>query len=183
MKGVRVKMRAAASVLVAAGLISGLAACDAVTPQWTTHSYAPSDGVNGEAGPVHVRNAFLVSDGGVRASLVVALINTASTPAPVQVQYTSQGTPKTESVTVPAGALVSVGPGQQAALTLTGVSAKPGGLLPVFISSGGKGTQLNVPVLNNTLPGYATLTPPAPSPTTTTGTGATQSASPSPLPQ
>src|SRR3954464_15369082 len=50
-EGVRVKMRAAASVLVAAGLISGLAACDAVTPQWTTHSYAASDGVNGQAGP------------------------------------------------------------------------------------------------------------------------------------
>jgi hypothetical protein len=176
-------MRAAASMLVAAGLISGLAACDAVTPQWTTHSYAPSDGVNGEAGPVHVRNAFLVSDGGVRASLVVVLVNTASTPSPVEVQYTSQGSPKTESLTVPAGGLVSVGPGRQTTVTLTGVSAKPGALLPVYMSSGGKGTQLTVPVLNNTLPGYATLTPPAPSPTTTTGTGATESASPTPLPQ
>jgi hypothetical protein len=176
-------MRAAASVLVAAGLISGLAACDAVTPQWTTHSYAPSDGVNGEAGPVHVRNAFLVSDGGVRASLVVGLVNTASTPSPIEVQYTSHGTPKTESLTVPPGQLVSVGPGRQATVTLTGVTAKPGALLPVYITSGGKGTQLSVPVLNNTLPGYATLTPPAPSPTVSTGTGATESASPSPLPQ
>jgi hypothetical protein len=170
-------------MLVAAGLISGLAACDAVTPQWTTHSYAPSDGVNGEAGPVHVRNAFLVSDGGVRASLVVVLVNTASTPSPVEVQYTSQGSPKTESLTVPAGGLVSGGPGRQTTVTLTGVSTKPGALLPVYMSSGGKGTQLTVPVLNNTLPGYATLTPPAPSPTTTTGTGATESASPTPLPQ
>jgi hypothetical protein len=183
MKGVRVKIRAAASVLVAAGLISGLAACDAVTPQWTTHSYAPSDGLNGEAGPVQIRNAFLVSDGGVRASLVVGLVNTASTASPVQVQYTSGGSPKTASLTVPAGALVSVGPGRQATVTLTGVTAKPGALFPVYISSGGKGAQLSVPVLNNTLPGYATLTPPAPSPTTTTGTGATESPSPSPLPQ
>jgi hypothetical protein len=99
------------------------------------------------------------------------------------VQYTSHGTPKTESLTVPPGQLVSVGPGRQATVTLTGVTAKPGALLPVYITSGGKGTQLSVPVLNNTLPGYATLTPPAPSPTVSTGTGATESASPSPLPQ
>jgi hypothetical protein len=176
-------MRAAASVLVAAGLISGLAACDAVTPQWTTHSYAPSDGVNGQAGSVDIRNAFVVTGGGARASLVVAFVNNATTPSAVQIQYTSQGTPKTESVTVPAGGLVSVGPGRQATVTLSGVQAKPGALLPVYFRSGGKGAQLSVPVLDNTLPGYATLTPPAPAPTMSTGTGATESASPSPLPQ
>jgi hypothetical protein len=178
-----VKIRAAASLLVAAGLMAGLAACDAVTPQWTTHSYAPSDGVNGEAGPVHVRNAFVVTDGGVRASLVVALINTDTQPANVRVQYTSDGSPKTANLTVPAGELLSIGPGRQETVTLTGVTAKPGALMPLYISSGGKGAQLQVPVLNNTLPGYATLTPPAPSPTTTTGTGSTESPSPTPLPQ
>jgi len=178
-----VKIRAAASVLVAAGLMTGLAACDAVTPQWTTHSYAPSDGVNGQAGPVDIRNAFLVTDGGTRASLVVGLVNTASTPSPVQIQYTSQGTPKTETVTVPAGELLVVGPRREATVTLTGVQAKAGALFPVYITSGGKGAQLSVPVLDNTLPGYATLTPPAPTPTAPTGTGATESPSPSPLPQ
>lgn len=182
------KMRAAASVLVAAGLIAGLAACDAVTPQWTTHSYASSDGVNGQAGPVAIRNAFLVTDGGVRASLVVGLVNTASSASAVTIQYTSQGTPKTESVTVPGGGLVSVGPGRQATVTLSGVQAKPGTLFPVYVTSGGKGAQLSVPVLDNTLPGYATLTPPAAAPTATTDTGTTdtgttESPSPSPLPQ
>jgi hypothetical protein len=176
-------MRAAASLLVAAGLVTGLAACDAVTPQWTTHSYAPSDGVNGQAGPVLVRNAFLVTDGGTRASLVVGLVNTASGPSTVSVQYTSEGSPKTATVTVPSGDLLSIGPGRQATVTLTGVTAKPGALFPVYMSVGGKGAQLQVPVLNNTLPGYATLTPPAPSPTSTTGTGSTESPSPSPLPQ
>jgi hypothetical protein len=176
-------MRTAASVLVAAGLMTGLAACDAVTPQWTTHSYAPSDGVNGQAGPVLIRNAFLVTDGGVRASLVVGLVNTTSQPAQVTVQYTAQGTPRTTTVTVPNGDLLSIGPGRQATVTLSGITAKPGALFPIYMRSGGKGAQLQVPVLNNTLPGYSTLTPPAPAPTTTTGTGATESASPSPLPQ
>ena len=179
------KIRAAASLLVAAGLVTGLAACDAVMPQWTTHSYAPSDGVSGSAGPVLIRNAFVVSDGGVRGSLVVGLVNTASQPAPVSIQYTSDGAPKTATVTVPSGDLLSVGPGRQATITLTGITAKPGALMQVYMASGGKGTNLRVPVLNNTLPGYATLTPPAPSPTSTsgTGTGASESPSPSPLPQ
>lgn len=179
------KIRAAASLLVAVGLAGGLAGCDAVTPQWTTNSYAPSDGVNGEAGPVQVRNAFLVTDGGVRASLVVALNNTASQPSTVTIQYTSDGSPKTANVTVPSSDLLSIGPGRQSTVTLTGVTARPGSLFPLYVASGGKGTQLQVPVLNNTLPGYATLTPPAPSPTSTTGTGtgASESPSPSPLPQ
>jgi hypothetical protein len=178
-----VKIRAAASVLVAAGLISGLAACDAVTPQWTTHSYAPSDGVNGQAGPIDIRNAFLVTDGGTRASLVVGLVNTTSSPKTVQVQYTSNGAPKTASISVPPDGLVSVGPGREATVTLTGVKTTPGALFPIYLSSGSEGAQLSVPVLNNTLPGYETLTPPAPTPTLTPGTGSTESPSPSPLPQ
>ena len=153
------KIRAAASVLVAAGVIAGLAACDAVTPQWTTHSYAPSDGVNGQVGPVQIRNAFLVTDGGSRASLVVGLINTDPNPQIVQVQYTSSGTPRIATVNVPAGQLLSVGPGRQATVTLNGLTAKPGALLPIGMSSGGPFTTLQVPVLENNLAEYRTLTP------------------------
>jgi hypothetical protein len=154
-----VKIRRAASVLLAAGLVAGLAACDAVTPQWTTHSYAPSDGVNGQVGPVQVRNAFLVTDGGSRASLVVGLVNTDTTPQVVQVQYTSDGSPRTATVNVPSGQLISVGPGRQATVTLNGLTAKPGTLLPLGLSTGGPFTTLQVPVLENNLSGYSTLTP------------------------
>ncbi len=176
------KIRAAASLLVAAGLVTGLAACDAVTPQWTTHSYAPSDGVNGTAGPVQIRNALLITDGGVRASLVVGLVNTTTSPASVTVQYTSEGSPKTASVTVPSGELLSVGPDREETIILDGVSAEPGALFPLYMSVGGKGTQLQVPVLDNSLREYSTLTPSAPSPTMSTGTGATETPTPSPLP-
>jgi hypothetical protein len=162
-------MRAAASVLVAAGLMAGLAACDAVTPQWTTHSYTPSDGVNGELEQVQVRNAFLVAGSGGRASLVVGLINTDTSPRIVRVQYTSAGSPRIATVNVPPGQLLSVGPGRQSTVTLSGLTAKPGALVPVGMSSGGDFTTLKVPVLDNTLPGYQTLTPaPAPSPITST---------------
>ena len=165
-KGVHVKMRRAASVLVAAGLLAGLAACDAVTPQWTTHSYAPSDGVNGELEKVSVRNAFLVTDGAGRASLVVGLVNTDTSPRPVQVQYTSGGTPRIATVNVPAGQLLSVGPGRQSTITLTGLTARAGSLVPIGMSSGGPFVTLQVPVLDNQLPEYRTLTP-APAPPTT----------------
>jgi len=183
MKGVRVKIRAAASVLVAGALITGLAACDAVTPQWTTHSYAPSDGVNGQAGPIDIRNAFLVTDGGPRASLVVGFVNSSDVPKSVQVQYTSAGTPTTTSVTVPASGILAVGPGREQTVTLSGVRAKPGALFPLYVSTGGQGTQLAVPVLNNTLPGYRTLLPPAPTPTLTPSPGTSGTPSPSPLPK
>ena len=173
-------MRAAASVLVAAGLIAGLAACDAVTPQWTTHSYAPSDGVSGELGPVHVRNAFLVTDGGSRASLIVAFVNSDTSPRTVQVQYTADGSVQTTSVNVPAGQLLSVGPGRQSTVTLSGLTAKAGSLLPIGMSAGGPFVTLQVPVLDNRLSGYTTLTP-SPEPTPTDAGGAVPtSAAPTP---
>ena len=72
---------------------------------------------------------------------------------------------------------MNVRPGGTATVTLQNVTTKPGSLFPIFMTyTGSKGAELQVPVLDNTLPGYATLTP-QPTPT---DTGATDSPSPTP---
>ena len=162
------KMRAAASVALAGTMLLGLTSCEFLAPQQTTRSYSASDGVNGSAGAVDIRNAFLVTLNGTTASLIVSLINTTDTARSVSMQYQTATGPTTQSVEVPANASVPVRPGQQVTITFSDLSTRAGALLPVFFSSGGKGAQLGVPVLDNTLPGYKTLAPsPTPTPTPT----------------
>ena len=65
--------------LAAAAAIAGLAlgGCSMFSPQTTTNvTYAPSDGVQGEVGPVAVRNLMvLTAEQGAEAELVGALFN------------------------------------------------------------------------------------------------------------
>lgn len=159
------RMRAAASVAMIGAMLLGLTGCEYFSPQQTTRVYSASDGVNGSAGSVDIRNAFLVTVDGSNASLIVSLINTSATAKAVSMQYSSASGVTSQSVEVPANASLAVRPGQPVSVTFSGLTAKTGSLLPVFFSSGGKSDQLGVPVLDNSLPGYATLTPtPTPAP-------------------
>ena len=162
------RMRAAACVALVGAVVTGLTGCEFFAPQQTTRSYSASDGVNGTVGPVDIRNAFLVTVDGTDASLVVSLINSSATARSVSMQYNSVSGITSQSVVVPANASLAVRPGEPVTVTFSGLTAKTGSLLPVFFSSGGTSDQLGVPVLDNSLPGYATLTPsPTPTPTPT----------------
>lgn len=162
------RMRAAVSVALAGTLLIGLTGCEFFAPQQTTRSYAASDGVNGTVGPVDIRNAFLVTADGTDASLIVSLINSSSTARSVSMQYNSASGVTSQSVLVPANASLAIRPGQPVAVTFSGLTAKTGSLLPVYFSSGSTSDQLGVPVLDDSLAEYATLTPtPTPTPTKT----------------
>ncbi|WP_375401215.1 DNA modification methylase [uncultured Amnibacterium sp.] len=175
------RMRAAACVALVGAVVTGLTGCEFFAPQQTTRSYSASDGVNGSVGPVDIRNAFLVTVDGTDASLIVSLINSSATARSVSMQYNSASGVTTQSVVVPANASLAVRPGEPVTVTFSGLTAKTGSLLPVFFSSGGTSDQLGVPVLDNTLPGYATLTPsPTPTPTPTKTKKPSDGESPSP---
>ena len=176
------KMRAAASVLLAGSVLLSLTACEFITPQQTTRSYSPSDGINANAGSVEVRDAFLVTLNGTDASMIVTFINTASSMRTVSMQYRSDAGTTTKRVVVPANGLVSSRPGSEVDVTFRGIKAKLGSLFPVYFSSGsGTPAQLGIPVLDNSLPGYQTLAPsPAPIPTSTSDTGDQNTPAPTP---
>jgi hypothetical protein len=112
--------------------------------------------------------------------LVTTLVNSASSPQTVAMQYTSASGPTTQRVTVPANGTLAVRPGGDQTVTLSSIEAKAGSLFPVYFTSGSGKTTVQVPVLDASLPGYQTLTPtptpvaiPTPAPTTTGGTGGT----------
>lgn len=177
------RMRAAACVALVGAMVLGLTGCEFFAPQQTTRSYSASDGVNGTVGPIDIRNAFLVTVDGTDASLIVSLINSSATARSVSMQYNSASGVTSQSVVVPANSSLAVRPGEPVTVTFSGLTAKIGSLLPVFFSSGGTNDQLGVPVLDNSLPGYATLTPgptPTPTPTPTKTKKPSDDASPAP---
>jgi hypothetical protein len=179
-KGDPVKMRLAASVVLTGLVVVGVSGCAFITPQETTRINQVSDGVDATVGPIGIRDAMLISDDGTTASLVTSLINTGSSRTTVQLQYTADSGPTTAQVVVPANGLVSVRPGGQADVQLSGIKAPPGSLFTISFSAGSSTpTDVRVPVLENDLPGYETLTPtpsPSPSPSVTPSPG--QSATP-----
>lgn len=173
------RMRIAASVVVTVLVSGALTACAFVTPQQTARSYTPSDGVNGRVGEVSIRNVFLVTADGSSASLIGVLSNRTDDDATVTMQYDGGGSTQTVDVSVPADSLVSLRPGADRTaspdgsstqqVTFDGIDATEGGLFPVGFSAGsGDPVSLRVPVLDDSLAAYSTLTPtPAPTPTPT----------------
>lgn len=189
------RVRVAASVLVAATLPLALSSCMLLTPQQTARSYTPSDGVNGQVGHVRIRNVFLVTTDGTRASLIGALQNTGDSDQVVTVGYDSGGTTTTADVEVPADGLVSLRPdpaGQRSTskptsggqVVLEGIDAQKGALFSVSFGTGSVDpVSLRLPVLTTSLIDYSTLAPPTPTPTRTRRTPSPDgSATPEPTP-
>lgn len=181
----RLRFAAAAAVTaVAAGALSG---CMMITPQETIASVSPAGGTNGQVGDVQIRNVLVLAGGdGQIGTMIGVLSNTGDAPATVTLQYdTTAGTESTQ-VSVPANGVLSLrpNPGTQTttqvttdarAVRLTDVDLTPGALFPVgFSTSGADPVSLRVPVLNGSLPRYASLVPtptasPTPEDTSTSG--------------
>jgi len=190
-----VKMRVAASIAVTVLATTVLAGCQFVTPQQTSASYTPSDGVNGSVGDVEIRNVFLIDGADDTASLIGALANTSSTASSVTLQWTSTKGTESKRLTIPARGLLSLStdptapdasvPGSGTAVILDDVDAAPGGLFPVTFTSSSRNKDLRLPVLTGSVSQYATLVPtPTPTPTKTKRPtpDLTDSASPTPTP-
>ena len=172
------KMRVAASVALTVLMAAALAGCQFVTPQQTSRSYTPSDGVNGNIGALQIRNVFLIAGDDDNASLIGVLANTADADSTVTLQWTGSTGTESDRVTVPAGGLVSLSTDPKpidASVTSTsesvifdGVDPKAGALFTVTFTTAAGAKTLRLPVLNGALDEYATLVPTfTPTPTLT----------------
>ena len=192
------KMRVAASIAVTVLATTVLAGCQFVTPQQTSRSYTPADGVNGSAGTVDVRNAFVLEGAGDTASVIGVLSNKSDAQTSVTLQWAGTSGTQTRSLVIPAGGLLSMSTdptkldasvaSDSSAVVLDGVKTMPGGLFNVTFSTSDGQSSLQLPVLTGSFPQYATLVPtptPTPTPTKTkkaTAPGITGSATPTPTP-
>lgn len=162
-----VRARIATSIALAAALAATLAGCNFVTPQASLEPYEPSDGVSASVGDVDVRNAMIISEDGISGNLVFHAINSGSSDVELLVQYEVAGTKTDITIDLPADTTTDVGYGGDGQVFMNGILEKPGGLLALYFQYGDKvGHQVEVPVLDGSLPEYTDLIPtPTPAPT------------------
>ena len=155
------KLRAAASALLAGAVLTILAGCGLITPVATQFSYAPSDGVQGTVGRVDILNALAITGAeSSDANLLFAAYNGAEEAVTLSVQYEAAGARTTLEFELAPGSVTNIGYSETGLLTLPGVDAIAGGLLPVYFQYGAEqGVQLDVPVLDGTLEQYADYVP------------------------
>jgi hypothetical protein len=180
-----VKLRAVATIALAASLAVGLSGCNFFSPQRTLEKYDPSDGVGANLGDVDIRNALLVTDDGERATLVVSIANLTDADKQLRIEYPSYGPEAVDGkvsfqLGVPATSLTTTSTDGGDQIILEDIDAPAGSLFSVYMQAGdAPGTELRVPVLDGTFPRYEPLLPsPSPTPTPTP----TPTLTPTPIP-
>lgn len=154
------RARIAASVVLAAGILLGTSACGFFAPQATLIQYNASDGVSGEVGQIHIRNALLISSDGEVANLVVSVVNPTDTQQSLLVQYESSTGKVSQEVPVEGNSTVTFGTDGAPSVILENMDSPTGSLFPVFFQYGEEtGVELLLPVLTGTQGEYSTLLP------------------------
>ncbi|SEN97773.1 hypothetical protein E3O25_00510 [Cryobacterium sp. TMT1-3] len=154
------RARIAASVVLAAGILLGTSACGFFAPQATLIQYNASDGVSGDVGDIHIRNALLLSADGELANLVVSVVNPTDTLQSLRVQYESSTGKVSQDVPVEANTTVTFGTDGAASVVLENMDSQPGSLFPVYFQYGEEtGVELLLPVLAGTQDEYSSLLP------------------------
>lgn len=169
------RLRTAASIMLATALATGLAACYSL-PQ-TQAQYFPSDGVNVSVGQVKLLNAVVITEDGVDGNLLATVVNESADDVEVLLQYQIDGVRTDLVVEVPAASRVALGFGDGGQLLLEGIDTPAGGLIPFYVQYGDvPGEQIDVPVLDTSLEyleGHDPTPIPAPTDTATPAPGET----------
>ena len=159
------KARQAASIALAAALLLGTSGCTLFAVQGTRVHYQPSDGVPANVGSLQLRNILAVSEDGEDVTVLLTVLNTASTAVEVTFQYENADGDKVDTMFTIDGNESRSFAGDDFVLREADVTV--GGRFPLYISVPKKeGEQVLVPVLDGTLPEYGDNLPvPLPSPT------------------
>ena len=153
--------RAAAAGLVAVAALA-LTGCSATNPITTLDDYAASDGTAAQVGAVHALNLIVVAEAaGAPGVLTGALSNRSAEDEDVTVTVAG-GEPVDVAVAARSSVLIGVtdAPARYttAEVPVASVDTAPGGMVTVTIASGSGGrTEVDVPVLDGSLPEYAAV--------------------------
>jgi hypothetical protein len=143
---------------LAAVLLSG---CTFTAEIANLEPYDPSDGVGATLDDVSIRNAMLITSDGGEANLVMSVVNESGEETELVVQFGEGDGRQTATLVLPAQPeLTQVGTSLDKQLVVEDVDLIAGALYPVYFQHGTvQGEQLNVPVLDGTLPEYELLVP------------------------
>lgn len=163
----RLSLRTGVAAALAAGLL--LTGCSATNPIETSKDYDASDGVGVTIGELRALNLLVLTEGaGEPGVLHGAVVNDGAEDVTLTITIGGAGVTEgadAATVEVPAGETVLLTDAEGADTALVAVAATPaapGDLVEVALTSDVAGSaSLRVPVLDGTLPGYATSLPTA----------------------
>jgi len=149
-----VNSRLFASIAIGALVVLGTTGCSMISPQATTIEYNASDGVAVDAGELEIRNALIVAnEDGTAGNFIAAIVNDSDSTEQLSLEFGEGSSKISETVTVPAGTVVSLGTDGEEPILLEGIDTLPGSGIPVYFAAGGaEGTLMDVPVLDGSLP-------------------------------
>ena len=154
------KVRIAASVVLAVGVLLGTSACNVFVPQATTIQYDASDGVSTSVGDLQIRNALLITDDGENANLVVTVTNSSGSNQLLNIEVEGPSRSVKNAVPVGSSAVNVFGAEGTPELTFNAAGVQAGSLVPVYFQYGdAEGQQILVPVLTSSLDQYSGLQP------------------------
>lgn len=153
--------RMAATIALAAAIMVGASGCTFSANIATQKEYDPSDGVGTTIDDVSVRNVLLITDEGQNLNLVMTVANNSTETVDLEVEWNLDGASGDETITLDGSALTSVGgPDDEQTIVISGTDVIPGALVPLFFTYGGaEGSQIEVPVLDGSLPEYELYLP------------------------
>jgi len=155
-----VNTRMAATIALAAAIMVGASGCTFSANIATQKEYDPSDGVGTTLGPVSVRNVLLITDEGNNLNVVMTVANNSDEAIDLEVEWNLENTEGEEFIELEPMGLTEVGgPGEQE-IVIDGTDVVVGSLVPLFFSyEGAEGSQIEVPVLDGSLPEYELYVP------------------------
>jgi len=123
--------------------------------------YDPSDGVGATLEDVAIRNVMLITSDGSEANLVMTVVNESGEETELSIQFGEGAGRQTATLVLPPQPeLTQVGTSLDNQLVVEDDGLIAGALFPVYFQYGEvQGEQLNVPVLDGTLPEYELLVP------------------------
>jgi hypothetical protein len=152
------KTRIVSSVALAAAIALGATGCSLYAEQGTAYIYAPSDGIDVNAGSVEVRNImFIVAEEPTVVNTVFTAVNPTEEPQKLTLTVvTGDDSQAIVDLVVMPGTTVYGNPKGDIGLALLQDSgARAGGLAQVYFQSGDSGEVMReVPVLDGTLQEY-----------------------------
>ncbi|WP_127476225.1 DNA modification methylase [Microbacterium sulfonylureivorans] len=154
--------RLIASIAVGAALALGTTGCAMISPQATTIEYSAAEGVNVyDAGPLDVRNAFIVAnEDGSEGNFVAAIVNQTDESHTLRIELGEGSSTIPLTVRVPANTTISLGADGEDPILVQNLDTPAGADIPGYFQSGdGDGTLTSVPVLDGELPYLAPLVP------------------------
>jgi hypothetical protein len=150
------------AVLAGVALAAVTTGCQMNSPVQTNSAYVAADGVPADVGQLALRDLALVGNGTGTVVISGSAFNLGATDMTVKIAPQAGA----DATTPPSGSEIQLAPREQVNLTTKGlqlsdVKTKPGGIVPVVVTSSTGGTTVvKVPVLPAT--GYSATVTPAP---------------------